>query len=224
MRTWKWPNATHLSISFFAVLLVFLTPAAGFGQSASTSPISIAIIFDQSASTASPSSASAIKPKEFIKALAPLFQLPGQNQYFVISVASTPTVVLDGSRDGEAAFKTLSKLASARRAGATALYDACYLGIEKVTQGAYPKRVLLVVSDGVDTLSEKKLGDVKGALSGKGITLYAINSGNPKDKFNAEGAKHMEEMASASGGALYRPEQAEELNKIVASIVASLQK
>jgi len=43
---------------------------------------------------------------------------------------------------------------SFRRANNTALYDACYLGVEKVQRGAHPKRALLLISDGQTTIRD----------------------------------------------------------------------
>jgi Ca-activated chloride channel family protein len=221
-----WPNILRLSVSSLAgFLLMCFSPPAEFTQvtATPTAPINLAIVFDTSASIASPQQSPTVKPKELMKGLSPLFKLNNQNQFFIIKVASEPTVILNGSMEEEAVLKALSKLASVRREGATALYDACYLGLEKITQEEHSKRVLLVVSDGIDTLSKRDLNEVKRALTEKKVKLYAIHVGNPKDEIYNKGARVLDEMASISGGKAFHPKQSEDISSIMESIVAKLQ-
>jgi hypothetical protein len=111
-------------------------PLAAHDQSVSASPpISIGVIFDLSASTNSFEPSFAVKPKELTGLFTRLFQLNGQNQYFIISMSTTPEVILARSKEEKATLKALSKLSKIKHEGATALFDACYLGIERVAQG-----------------------------------------------------------------------------------------
>jgi hypothetical protein len=49
-------------------------------------------------------------------------------------------------RDGEAILKKFTYL---QTQGRTALYDAVYLGIEKVSEGILPKRAIILISERV---------------------------------------------------------------------------
>ncbi len=59
------------------------------------------------------------------------------DEYFLIAFNNKAQLLLDRTRDGEA---VLRKLTLIQTNGNTALYDACYLGVEKVTRGAHQKK------------------------------------------------------------------------------------
>lgn len=226
MSFFRWRNILHFSSSSFIlfVLTVCASPARlAQGTSGAPVPLTIAVVFDLSVSTASLSRQSpTVKPKDLKQVLSPLFQPDSHNQYFIIGVSTVPQIILDGSMNGEATLKALSKLASLPREGATALYDACFLGIRKVTRPEPSKRVLLVVSDGVDTISHKSLNEVKSALVDRQVKLYAIVT-KTDDKTYREGAKSLDELASISGGESFYPKNSKDLKAIMESIVAKLQ-
>jgi hypothetical protein len=222
-------NALRFSLSLLTLFsLIVFAPRADFAQDTSVSqmPVSLALVFDLSQSTALALSRQTptIKPKEFEKLLSPLFLTGSRNQYFIISVSTDPKVILDGSTDGKATLKALSKLGSMRREGATALYDACFLAINKVTRAEPSKRVLVVVSDGVDTLSKRTLNEVKRALVDSKVKLYAIVSKSEDGvKVYEAGIKALDEMASISGGEVFRPQRSEDLNAVMEMLVAKIQ-
>ena len=217
----KWQNTIRLLLScLLSLLLIISAPSVSITPaSASAMPINLAIIFDLSESVNASYQSPTVKPKDLKDLLSQLFQLSSQNQYFIIGVSTTPTMILNGSTDSNITLKALSKLASKRREGATALYDACYLGIEKVAQGESSKRVLLVVSDGVDTTSNKTSKDVKRALIEKKVKLYAIVGRSENNAYN----RILDEMASISGGVVFHYEQSKDINNIMVSIAAKLQ-
>jgi Ca-activated chloride channel family protein len=214
-------NNKRLLLSCFAVVLIAISvPSAGsYPAVVSPMPISLAIIFDLSQSVSASDQSPTVNPKDLKTLLSRLFQLSGQSQYFIIGVSSTPTVILNGSSDAKVTLKALSKLASIRREGATALYDACYLGVEKVAQGERSSRVLLVVSDGVDTLSKRTLKQLKTALIEKKVELYAIVGMSQNNVY--KGA--LDELASSSGGVAFHYKQHEELSPIMERFFAAMQ-
>src|SRR6185295_8335760 len=108
-------------------------------------PVSVGVIFDLSGSM------SGDKIKRAREALAKFVQTSHiSDEYFLIGFNSSAQLLLDKTRDGNA---VLDKLAFVETRGQTALYDAVYLGVEKVQRGAHPKRALLVISDGQDNNS-----------------------------------------------------------------------
>jgi hypothetical protein len=211
----------RLSLSWFSLLLLTVSvPSTGsIPTSASPMPVSLVIIFDLSQSVNELDQSPTVKPKDLKLLLSRLFQLSGQNQYFIIGVSTTPTVILNGSTDGGITLKALSKLASIRREGATALYDTCYLGVERVAQREPSNRVLLVVSDGVDTTSKKSLYEVERALIENKVKLYAIVGKSNNNVY--EGA--LDKLASSSGGVAFHYKQREDLSSIMESIVTRIQ-
>src|SRR5437667_12394815 len=73
-----------------------------------------------------------------------------RDEYFLIGFNSRAQWLMDRTRDGNA---VLDKLTFVQTKNNTALYDACYLGVERVQRGPHPKRALLLISDGKYTNS-----------------------------------------------------------------------
>lgn len=191
-------------------------------RAALSTPISIAVIFDLSDSTHSSQRSLAVKPEQLAKLLLPLFELNSQTRYSLISVSTAPKLIVARTADSRVMISALTKLASVRREGATALYDACHLGMETVRQDEHSKQVLLVVSDGLDTVSQSSFEAITRVLGEKKVKLYAIDSGDPKNKASAAGARVLDEMASISGGEAFHPKRSEDLAGIVENIVAKV--
>ena len=100
------------------------------------SPVSVGVIFDVSGSM------SGDKIKRAREALSKFIQTShNSDEYFLIAFNSRAQLLLDKTRDGNA---VLDKLTFVQTKNNTALYDACYLGVEKVQRGLHPKRALLV--------------------------------------------------------------------------------
>ena len=49
--------------------------------------------------------------------------------------------------------------------GRTALFDAVYLGLEKLREGTHPKKALLLITDGEDNRSRYTFGNVRDFIS-----------------------------------------------------------
>ncbi|MDQ3252424.1 MAG: VWA domain-containing protein, partial [Acidobacteriota bacterium] len=108
-------------------------------------PVSLGVVFDVSGSM------SGDKIKRAREALRKFVETShNSDEYFLIGFNHRPQLLLDRTRDSNA---LLDKLTLVQTKGQTALYDACYLGVEKVTRGTHQKRALLVISDGQDNSS-----------------------------------------------------------------------
>ena len=73
-----------------------------------------------------------------------------RDEYYLIAFNKRAQLLMDRTRDGEA---VLNKLTLVEPKHNTALYDACYLGVERVTRGTHQKKALLIISDGQDNAS-----------------------------------------------------------------------
>jgi len=93
------------------------------------------------------------------------------DEYFLIAFNERPQVLLDGTHDGTS---VVDRLSIAEPHGATALYDACYLGVEKLTTSSYAKHALLLISDGEDNNSRYMLDQVRKLLRESDVTVYSI--------------------------------------------------
>ena len=97
------------------------------------------------------------------------------DEYFLIGFNSRAQLLLDKTRDGNA---VLDKLTFVQTKEQTALYDACYLGVEKVQRGAHPKRALLLISDGQDNNSRYTFNELRRLL--EGIRRHPLRHRHPE--------------------------------------------
>src|ERR1043166_2362668 len=129
-------------------------------------PVSVGILFDVSGSM------SGDKGRRARDALAHFVQTShDRDEYFLIGFNSRAQLLMDRTRDGQA---VLDKLTFVQTKNNTALYDACYLGVERVQRGTHPKRALLLISDGQDNNSRYTFGELRRVLKESDVVLYAI--------------------------------------------------
>jgi len=168
-------------------------------------PASIAIVFDTSGSM---SGRKIARAKE---ALADFIQTShDRDEYFLIDFNSQARLLFDRTRDGDA---LLRKLTYVEPHGNTALYDAVYLGIDKVMRGAYQKRAILLISDGEDNDSRYSFNELRRSLRESDVTIYAIGVSTnflPR-KGGLNGRETLEELASVSGGKAFFPSGASQM-------------
>jgi Ca-activated chloride channel family protein len=149
------------------------------------------------------------------------------NEYFIIGHDTRLYLLLDGARDANAALSTLQKLSSKDLSGNTAFYDACLFGIEKIAQAAYPKQVMLLITDGRDNSSQYKLSDVRRLLKEKNVLVYSLDISLGLDTsgiydWNSEGPQVLEELASLTGGKMHSPGNQTEIKTRLERIASEL--
>ncbi len=178
-------------------------------------PVSVGIIFDHSGSM------SGEKVKRSREALSPFLDTSHErDEYFLIGFNQRPQLLLDRTRDSKA---LLDKLTFVQTHGTTAFYDACYLGVEKVTHGAHPKRALLVISDGQDNNSRYTFTDLRLLLKESGVIIYAIGIEGVNDgQLGTEGQAILEEISSVSGGKAFFPNTEAEMDDVFERIAVEL--
>jgi len=178
-------------------------------------PVSVAIVFDTSGSM---SDGTIERAKE---ALARFIQTSHpQDEFTLIGFSSSPQLLLDRVRDGNA---VLDKFTYAHPTGQTALYDAVYLGIEKVSQGVYPKKAIILISDGEENNSRCSFGKLRRQLQESGVVVYTVRVGMlPLPK--SIGGMVMDQVASASGGKSFWPKNSERLDETFEQIALELRR
>jgi VWFA-related protein len=84
--------------------------------------------------------------------------------------------------------------------GQTPLFDAVVLGVEFLAKNRGPdyRPVLIILSDGDDTISRHSFGDAAGAAMRAEIPIYTLNTGDPKTYTSGGGV--LQEMAALTGG------------------------
>ena len=181
------------------------------------SPVSVGVIFDVSGSM------SGDKVKRARDALSKFIQTShDSDEYFLIAFNSRAQLLLDRTRDGDS---ILNKLTFVETKSQTALYDACYLGVEKVQRGTHPKRALLLISDGQDNDSRYTFNELRKLLKESDVTLYAIGILSGSDAGSAmgmEGQGVLDELSGVSGGKAFFPRSPAEMDDIFEQIALEL--
>lgn len=88
--------------------------------------------------------------------------------------------------------------------GLTALYDALAVGIEQVNTGTRDRKALVVLSDGGDNASRRRLDDVLEAAARSSATIYTI--GIYDDDNRDRNPRVLKKIAAVSGGRAYFPQ------------------
>lgn len=183
----------------------------------SDAPVSVGILFDVSGSMGGEKILKARKAlSRFIATNHPM------DEYFLIAFNSRAQLLLDRTRDGDA---VLDKLTLVKPGNNTALYDAVYLGIEKVTRGSHNKRALLIISDGQDNSSRYNFGEVRRLLKESDVVTYAVGIENKGDIGSAQGMQgqaFLDEISSVTGGKSFYPQSDVEMDEIFERIALEL--
>ena len=180
-------------------------------------PVSLGVVFDVSRSMGSE------KIRRAREALSRFVDTSHDgDEYFLIGFNSRAQLLLDRTRDSDA---LLDKLTFVQTKGQTALYDACYLGVEKVTRGTHPKRAILLISDGQDNSSRYTFSEVRRLLKESDVIIYAIGIIDGHDDASSlgiAGRAIMDELASVSGGKAFFPSNGAEMNDTFEKIALEL--
>jgi Ca-activated chloride channel family protein len=180
-------------------------------------PVSVGILFDVSGSM------SGEKVRRARDALAHFIQTShDRDEYFLIGFNSRAQLLMDRTRDGNA---VLDKLTFVQTKNNTALYDACYLGVERVQRGTHPKRALLLISDGQDNNSRYTFNELRRVLKESDVVLYAIGilgGGDVGSALGMEGQSILDELAGVSGGKAFYPRSGAEMDDIFEQIALEL--
>ena len=179
-------------------------------------PVSLGIVFDLTGSM------SGDKVKRAREALDHFFETSREgDEYFLITLQNgRANLALDRTRDSRAVSNTLTFVQSR---GTTAFYDACYLGVDKVTHGTHPKRALLVISDGQDNNSRYTFNELRRLVKESDVIIYAIGIEEERDgELASEGQSILDDIAGVSGGKAFFPQTAAEMDDIFESIALEL--
>ena len=183
----------------------------------SDAPVSLGILFDVSGSMGGD------KILKARTALSRFINLSHPNdEYFLIAFNSRAQLLLDRTRDGDA---VLQKLTLVNPKQNTALYDAVYLGIERVTRGTHQKKAILIISDGQDNSSRYNFGEVRRLMKESDVVTYAVGilgGGDLGSQVGMQGQAFLDELTSVTGGKSFYPNTDIEMDEIFERIALEL--
>jgi Ca-activated chloride channel homolog len=182
----------------------------------SNTPVRLVMLFDNSSSlSAARDFEKQAATKFFRNVMRPI------DEAAIFSVSTVPMLEQPLTHDVKTLVRTIERFGKPE--GATALFDAiaqaaAYL---RPIQG---RKVIVIVSDGADTISELDFDSTLRQAQAADCQLYAVQTGlienaNVRD-LAAE--RRMQEMAAQTGGAVYVPKGTADLDVAFAQISADL--
>lgn len=160
------------------------------------------------------------------QALARFFEGANKsNDYFLLAFNDKPILLADWTSE---TTLIMEKFGTLKPDGETALYDACHVAINKLEQGSHARRVLILISDGLDQGSRYTFLDLRNYLRETGVVLYSvclpevINGAGSSLAY--EGSSVLSDLSLVSGGMTYtaRPFKERFANEIFRGIASEL--
>ncbi len=107
--------------------------------------------------------------------------------------------------------------------GSTAFYDALIGSMDHAKKGHKDKKVLLAVTDGEDNASRNTLEKTIREIQKSNVVIYTIGLFSDEDKKNRKKAtRALKEIADASGGVAYFPENVEDVHAICEQVAKDI--
>jgi VWFA-related protein len=184
--------------------------------SSADAPATIGLLIDNSTSMASKRERVVVAATRFAELSNPedeVFVL-GFNEH--VRHAWGPRVL--GESDLAELRSTLTQQIGAR--GQTALYDAILAGLDRAAVGRHARQVLVVVSDGRDTASERSLDETGVRLGSSKVMLYAVALKDPVDR--DDNPRLLRRLAMATGGEAFVPDRVEKVESALEHIARDI--
>jgi Ca-activated chloride channel homolog len=178
-------------------------------------PISIGIIFDTSGSMSSKIDRAREAVVEFLKIANP------QDEFFMIAFSDTPRQIVDFTGSTE---EVQNDLVFTTPKGTTALLDAIYLGVSKMKNSRWPRKALLIISDGGDNHSRYTEKDVKRLVRESDTTIYALGIYDRYFRTEEErlGPELLSDISQVTGGRSFTIDNPKDLPEAAGKIAVEL--
>jgi Ca-activated chloride channel homolog len=168
-------------------------------------PVAMGIVIDNSGSMRD-------KREKVSQAVLNLIRMSNpQDEIFVVNFSQTPYLDQDFTSDVNLLQAALRQVSTR---GSTALYDAVVAStVHLQNNPRLTKKVLLVVTDGQDNMSQETLQEaIRKLQPNKGTTLYAI--GLTDEGLTRAGRDALQNLASSTGGVAFFPQNLNEVDAI----------
>jgi Ca-activated chloride channel homolog len=152
-------------------------------------PFSIGILYDTSSSMTSSSPYMMRATDEFI------YSLQKDDEFFVLTFDDKIRIIQDFKLAADRAGWNNTKFGSGE---GTRLYDALIEGISHLQKARYPRRALLVISDGVNTRGSKGLKEAITSAQKDQVIIYSIVLERTTENFNA-----LRNLSDETGGTFF---------------------
>lgn len=172
-------------------------------------PVNAVLVVDSSGSMQG-------EPLEEAKKASKTFisQMGKEDKAGIVQVGSLAKILVSPTSSKE---PLLTKIDKMKIEGDTALYDGIIKGLRLFSTSGAERNVLIVLSDGKDTVSKANYSDIKGPASEFSGTIYTIGLG--KGELSEE---QLEELAEVTNGKYFKAPTASELQKLYDSLAEEI--
>jgi Ca-activated chloride channel homolog len=183
--------------------------------SSEDAPVSLGVIFDSSGSMTSKMERAKDAVIEFFKTANP------QDEFFMITFNDEPEQVTDFTSSVD---EIQNKLVFAVPRKRTALLDAIYMGVSKMRQAKYPKKALLIISDGGDNHSRYTENEIRSVVKEADVMVYAIGIYDRYASAMEErlGPQLLSDITELSGGRAFTIDNPNDLGDVATKIGVEL--
>lgn len=185
---------------------------------AEDSPVSVGVIFDLSGSMQRKLDAARQALKSFVETSH------ADDEFFLIGFNQRANLLAEYC-DNEGLSDRLNLI---NAQGNTALYDAIYLGVEKVLHGRHRRRALLIISDGQDNASRYSVNQLRQRLKETDVQLYCIGIersgtiGKGERREEQRGHMILDDITRLTGGKAFFITSASQLEEAMSRIALEL--
>lgn len=197
--------------SLHFVVSVEKTKLAVLGAKAKSdaAPNDIALLIDTSVIAAQIANPIIDVTKSFISALGP------NDQMAIVAYDSTADLIQDFTSSRQLLVDAVRRM---KYGNGAALLDAIYASVEGGFANSTARRVMVLLSTGIDTGSRVKLKEVSPMVQRAKITLYGVSLGG-RSFYGAGASEIFEKLTVATGGRAFYPRKAADIAGIVNQIM-----
>ena len=178
-------------------------------------PVSMGIIIDNSASMKSKRQKVELAAQDLVANSNP------QDEVFVINFNDDVYRDVDFTSDPKKLAQGLARIDSM---SGTAMRDAIRAGVRYAkAKGKHDKKVLVVVTDGDDNMSETTLGELLREAQQREVLVYAIGLLSEEEHDAAKRAREaLGELARSTGGAVWYPNDVNSVGRIALQLARDI--
>ncbi len=178
-------------------------------------PVSMGIVIDNSGSMQDKRKRVEDAAMGLVKASNP------QDEVFIVNFNDEAYLDVDFTNDIAKLEEGIARIDSR---GGTAMREAIDLSMDHLkTKGKHDKKVIVVVTDGNDNMSEITLEKLVQKAQQREVLVYAIGLLNEEEPREAKRAKRaLEAITKATGGEVYYPDKVEDVGKFALEVAREI--
>ncbi|MFQ5695332.1 MAG: VWA domain-containing protein [Terriglobia bacterium] len=180
-------------------------------------PLALALLLDKSTSVEGHFDFQKQATTEFLRTVL----RPGTDQALLIAVDKEPHLLVPFTDQVERIERALTPVTPE---GGTALFDAARLAIEEhLTQAGHVRKILILVSDGEDTVSWATRGEVLSLALSRNVVVYSLGVKPDGPGRHRRARRNLVRLSDDTGGvALFPKKNPKELSQLFARIADEL--